>query len=78
MTIDLTDTNTSAIHEALTDARRRLGGGLGVGWHGYGLLDRHRGANYKILPPDPIGLPLPCAFSTSSARTPDMSPDLRA
>jgi glucose-6-phosphate dehydrogenase assembly protein OpcA len=26
MTIDLTDTNTSAIHEALTDARRRLGG----------------------------------------------------
>jgi glucose-6-phosphate dehydrogenase assembly protein OpcA len=26
MTIDLTDTNTSAIHEALTEARRRLGG----------------------------------------------------
>jgi len=26
MTIDLTDTNTGAIHEALTDARRRMGG----------------------------------------------------
>jgi len=26
MTIDLTDTNTGAIHEALTQARRRLGG----------------------------------------------------
>ena len=26
MTIDLTDTTTGAIHEALTQARRRLGG----------------------------------------------------
>ncbi len=26
MTIDLTDTTTGAIHEALTDARRRMGG----------------------------------------------------
>jgi hypothetical protein len=31
------------------------------------LLDRHRGANYKILPPDPIGLPPQFVFSTSSA-----------
>jgi hypothetical protein len=26
MTIDLTDTSTGAIHEALTQARRRMGG----------------------------------------------------
>jgi hypothetical protein len=30
------------------------------------LLDRHRGANYKISLPDPIGLPPQTAFSTSS------------
>ena len=31
----------------------RLGGRVGREW----VLDRHGGANYKILPPDPIGLP---------------------
>jgi len=30
------------------------------------LLDRHRGANYKILSPDPIGLPRHRVFSTSA------------
>src|ERR1700681_1711256 len=44
---------------------RRFSGRRGGLWHGYGLLDSHCGANYKILPPDPIGLPPPYVFSTS-------------
>jgi hypothetical protein len=39
------------------------------------LLDRHRGANYKILPPGPIGLLRHYVFSTLIHGLPYVTPD---